>query len=77
MLGHNDGAISEEIKTLIADEDISVLTAVEEIAVILMDASQNEESIDFDINGDFVKLLGDAAPKIQTYDMSGKSEEEI
>ena len=76
-MGHNDATISEEIKALIAQEDISVLTAVEEIALILMDANENEEPTNFDINGEFVNLLGDAAPKVQTYDMSGKSEEEI
>ena len=74
-MGHNDATIGEEIKALIANEDISVLTAVEEIALILTDAGENEESTNFDIDGEFVKLLGDAASKVQTYDMSGKSEE--
>ena len=76
-MGHNDGTISQEMKTMIEDKDMSVLTAVEEIALVLIDGDQNEQSPEFDIDQNFVKLMGDAAAKIQTYDLSGKNEEEV
>ena len=56
---------------------MSVLTAAEEIALLLLDEQPSADAPQFDIDSEFVKLLGEAAPKIQAYDLSGKTEQQV
>lgn len=77
ILGHNTPQSSQQLKDFIAKNELSVLTAAEEVVLILTDEATSEQSANFDITSAFIKNLGDAAGKVKAFDLSGKSSEEV
>jgi hypothetical protein len=75
-LGQNSGQISEEIKQYIEKNNLSLLNAVEDIALVFVTGDDKKVN-EFEITDKFTKKMGENMNKLNTHFFVGKSESEV